>query len=61
MNETALLTYRAYDGDGGPTFLQQVQLHARGQPALRGLLPHVEGGLVYIEDLVIRLLLYIGS
>ena len=53
MHEAALLNYGAYDGYRGPTFLQQMQLHARGQPALRGLLPHVEGGLVHIEDLII--------
>ena len=53
MDEAALLADDAYDGDGGTPILQHVQLHASCEPALRGLLPQIKGGLVHVHDLII--------
>jgi hypothetical protein len=61
MDEAALLADSPDDGDGGPPVLQHVQLHARYEPALRGLLPQVEGGLVHIHDLIICTLVDEGA
>ena len=53
MNEAALLADGPDHGDGGTPILQHVQLHASCEPALRGLLPQIEGGLVHVHDLII--------
>ena len=57
MHETSLLADGTNDRDGGSTVLQHVQLHSWRHPALRRLLPEIEGGLVHVDDLVVRCLL----
>ena len=53
MDEAALLADGPDHGDGGTPILQHVQLHASCEPALRGLLPQIKGGLVHVHDLII--------
>ena len=57
MDEAALLADGPDHGDGGTPILQHVQLHTSCEPALRGLLSQIKGGLVHVHDLIIGALM----
>lgn len=59
VNESSLETDRSYQCDRMPSELQHWQFHSWSKPALWHSLPEIEGGLVYIYELLKRLLLHV--
>jgi len=59
VDESSLETDRSDQSNGMASELQHRKLHAWSQPALRYSLPEIEGGLININEFLVRLILHV--